>query len=106
MMLSRIAWMLGVISSCTFAFENSMPIEGVTVSLTEYQTLSVQNHSMHEVKIDIYGDEFSLIPASGLTFECAGYPSLEILVQGMVHDYFEVPCKSRLVFGDTFNNQQ
>ncbi|MGF1878437.1 hypothetical protein L4D77_24520 [Photobacterium frigidiphilum] len=106
MKLSRMAWVLGIISSCVFASENSMPIDGVTVSLTEYPTLSVQNRSKNVVQIDIYGDEFSLLPASGLTFECAGYPYLEIQVQGMVHDYFEVPCQSRIVFGDTFNNQQ
>jgi hypothetical protein len=106
MNLSRATWMLGVVSTCVIANESSMPINDVTVSLTDYQTLSVQNLSKEKVQIDIYGNEFSLPPASGLTFECAGYPYLEIQVKGMVHDYFEVPCQSRVVFGETFNNQQ
>ena len=97
-----------VVSSFAFAAskDNITALDGVTLSLIEEQTLSIQNSASETVKIDIHGDEFSLMPASGLTLDCGGYSFFEIKIQGLDHDYFEVPCQSRVVFNETFNNQK
>lgn len=98
--------LVGLVSLCAQAQNISTPIDGVSASITEAKTLSIQNIADIEVKIDIYGNEFALSPMSGLIYECAGYTSLEIQVKGMVHDYFEVPCNSQVTFNEAFSSQQ
>ncbi|MCG7496660.1 hypothetical protein MHO82_07280 [Vibrio sp. Of7-15] len=100
------ALMLGLVSLCAQAQNIATPIDGISASITEEKALSIQNIADTEVKIDIYGDEFTLPPMSGLTYECVGYTSLEIQLKGMVHDYFEVPCNSQVTFNETFSSQE
>lgn len=99
------ALFLGLVSSYSFAMNSTSVMKEVTISNTDNSVLSIQNLSSTELLIDIYGKEFTIEPASGLSFECEGYSDLEIQLKNVVHDYFEVPCKSRVVFGENFNAQ-
>ena len=105
MSLKRAALLLGLVSSYSFAMDSTSVIKEVVVSKTDNSVLSIQNLSSTELLIDIYGKEFTIEPASGLSFECEGYSDLEIQLKNVVHDYFEVPCKSRVVFSENFNVQ-
>ena len=94
-----------VLSSTVVAGEYLSPIENVEVFISDASTLSVQNLSTEQVEIDLYGELFSLAPASGLQYECSGYDSLELIIKNNEHEYFEVPCQSRIVINATFANQ-
>lgn len=102
---SKSALILGLLSSAVIANEYSSPIKNVEVYKTDLSTLSIQNLSNEKVAIDLYGEAFSLSPASGIQFECLGYDYLELQIKNNDHEYFEVPCKSRVVFTESFNNQ-
>lgn len=82
------------------------PIPNVEVHSTKSNKLSIQNLSYETIKIDIYGKELNLQPASGVTFQCEGYKYLEILFSDLVHDYFEVPCQSQVVINESFESQK
>jgi hypothetical protein len=98
---------VGLLVSAVALAEDSFPspIMNVDVHHTDCNYLSVQNLSIDTVKIDIYGEVFTVLPASGLSFDCKSYDSLEILFKNNVHDFFEVPCQSRVVINDRFQNQ-
>jgi len=102
---SKLVLILGLLSSAVIANEYSSPIENVKVYKTELSTLSIQNLSSEKVKIDIYGENFNLDPASGVKFECSGYEKLEIKIENNDHEYFEALCKSRVVITELFTNQ-
>lgn len=106
MKLSRkSALILGLLSTAVIASEYTSPVKNVEVYKTELSTLSIQNLSSEEIEIDLYGEVFNLTPASGVKFECAGYTYLEIQIKNNDHEYFEIPCKSRLVITELFSNQ-
>ncbi len=98
-----LALMVGLMSSYNaVASELPSPILDVAVHSTDSEKLSIQNLSFETVKIDIYGKEFNLKPSSGLTFECEGYQDLELLFTDVIHDYFEVPCRSEVVITESY----
>ncbi|MCG9697620.1 hypothetical protein [Shewanella sp. Isolate11] len=105
MKLQNLAFAIGLISLNATA-QDAPPIENISLINTESDTLSVQNFSGSSFTIDIYGKEFDIKPSSGLSFQCEGHTYLEILVKNMIHDYFEVPCNSRVIFEKNFNIQQ
>ena len=78
MSLKRAALLLGLVSSYSFAMDSTSVIKEVVVSKTDNSVLSIQNLSSTELLIDVYGKEFTIEPASGLSFECEGYSDLEI----------------------------
>ena len=102
---SKSVLILGLLSSAVIANEYSSPIKNVEVYKTELSTLSVQNLSSEKIEIDLYGKTFNLPPASGVKFECSGYENLELQIKNNDHEYFEVPCKSRVVITESFTNQ-
>lgn len=102
---NKAALILGLLSSAVIANEHNLPINNVEVKNTELSTLSIQNLSSEVIEIDLYGESFSLNQASGIQFECAGYNALELKIKNNVHDYFEIPCNSRVVFTESFTNQ-
>ena len=95
----------GLLSFAVIGNEYSSPIENVTVYKTELSTLSIQNFSRENVEVDLYGEKFTLTPASGIQFECSSYENIELQVKNNVHDYFEIPCSSRVIFTELFSNQ-
>lgn len=99
------ALILGLLSTAVIASEYTSPLNNVDVYKSESSTLSIQNLSDEKIEIDIYGQHFNLIPASGVKFECAGYERLEIQIKNNDHEYFEVPCQSRIVINRSFSNQ-
>ncbi|MHA2937055.1 hypothetical protein ACXJY6_02045 [Vibrio sp. RC27] len=102
---SKLALTLGLLSSTVIASEYNSPVDNVEVYKTKLSTLSIQNLSNEKIEIDLYGETFNLTPASGIKFECSGYESLELQIKNNDHDYFEVPCKSRVVITESFTNQ-
>jgi hypothetical protein len=102
---SKSALILGLLSTAVIANEYSSPLENVEVYKTELSTLSIQNLSNEKIEIDLYGENFNLEPASGVKFECLGYEKLELQIKSNDHEYFEVFCKSRVVFTESFTNQ-
>ena len=102
---TKSALILGLLSSAAIASEYTAPIENIEVYKTELSTLSIQNLSSEKVEIDLYGETFSLSPASGVQFECSGYEHLELQIKNKDHDYFEIPCQSRVVITESFTNQ-
>ncbi|GAD90813.1 hypothetical protein VHA01S_056_00300 [Vibrio halioticoli NBRC 102217] len=103
---SKVALMLGVISSAALANEIVAPLDGVEVVITQLPTLSIQNISNETVSINIYGETLKLAPTSGVQYACKGYHDLELQVLNNDHDYFEVPCQSKVVFTELFKNQR
>ncbi|MGR5461269.1 hypothetical protein [Vibrio alfacsensis] len=95
----------GLLSTAVSAIEYSIPLENIEVYKTELSTLSIQNLSSEKIEIDLYGENFKLAPASGVKLECSGYEELELQVKNNDHEYFEVACKSRVVFTESFTNQ-
>ena len=102
---SKLALFLGVLSFSVISSEHISPLENVNVFKTELSNLSIQNISSENIEVDLYGETFDLAPASGLRFECAGYKIIELQIKKNDHDFFEVPCNSRIVFTESFNNQ-
>lgn len=102
---SKLALTLGLLSSAVIANEYSSQVENVEVYKTELLTLSIQNFSNEKIEVDLYGETFNLTPASGVQFECSGYDNLELQIKNNDHEYFEVPCNSRVVFTESFTNQ-
>ena len=102
---SKLALILGLLSTVVLARGYNSPVENVEVYKTELSTLSIQNFSSEKIKIDIYGENFNLDPASGVNFECSGYEKLGLQIQSNDYEYFEVPCKSRVVLTESFTNQ-
>lgn len=93
---------LGLLSINSFAQSIPSPIAAVSVNKIESTSLSIQNLSTTTAVIDIYGQEFEIASLSGLSFKCDGYSHLQIVVKHIEHDYFEVPCNSRVVFEKEF----
>ncbi len=102
---NQLLLILGLFASGVIASEYRAPIENIKVYKTELSTLSIQNLSNERIEVDIYGENFILDSVSGIQFECSGYENLELQIKNNDHDYFEVPCKSRVVFTDSFINQ-
>lgn len=94
-----------VLSSAVVAGEYFSPIENVEVFISEASTLSIQNLSAEQVDIYLLGELFSLVPGSGLQYECSAYYSLELIIKNNEYEYFEVPCQSRIVINASFINQ-
>ncbi|MFV7782507.1 hypothetical protein ACNPKB_02305 [Shewanella marisflavi] len=106
MKLLNLALAIGLIPLGAIAQDARPPLENISLISTDSPTLSVQNFSDSSISIDIYGKEFDIKTSSGLSFQCEGYTHLEILVKDMIHDYFEVPCNSRVIFEENFSIQQ
>jgi len=105
MKFNRLALVAGFFaSSVTIAADFPSSISNVDVFKTDSAKLSIQNLSQETVNIDVYGEVFELVPSSGLSFECAAYSDLELLFKDTVHDFFEVPCKSRVVINEHYQN--
>lgn len=102
---SKSVLILGLLSSAVIASEYSSPVENVEVFKTKSSTLSIQNLSNEKVEVDLYGETFNLSPASGIQFECSGYEHLELQIKNNDHEYFEIPCQSRVVITESFTNQ-
>jgi hypothetical protein len=104
-LIKKSALILGLLSSAVVANEYSSPLNNIKVFKTKSSTLSIQNYSNQNVEIDLYGEIFNLTAASGIQFECTGYDTLELQIKNNDHEYFEVPCMSRVVFTESFTNQ-
>ena len=78
------------------------PVEHVDVIATNLTNLSIQNASNEVVSVNIYGELFKIEPASGILFNCASYTNLEIKFAAKDHDFFDVPCQSRVVINKEF----
>jgi hypothetical protein len=102
---SKSALILGLLSTVVIASEYSSPIENVEVHKTGLSTLSIQNLSIEKVEIDLYGEGFNLESMSGVKFECSGYEKIELQIKNNEHEYFEVPCNSRVMITESFTNQ-
>lgn len=102
---SILALPLALLSSVVIAKEYISPIANINVYSTELTTLAIQNFSNEVVEIDIHGKIFNLAPASGAQFNCSGYKQLELLIRHNDHEYFQVPCNSRVVISESFTNQ-
>jgi hypothetical protein len=102
---SKSCLILGLFSSFVIANPPILSMENIEVNETDALTMSIQNLSNNMVSIDLYGEVIDVSPASGVQFECAGYENLEVQIIDNDHDYFEVPCKSRIVFTEDFTNQ-
>ena len=102
---SKSVLILGLLSSAVVANEYHSPVENVEVYKTELSTLSIHNLSHEKIEIDLYGETVNLPPASGVQFECLGYSNLELQIKNNDHEFFEVPCSSRVVFTESFYNQ-
>lgn len=100
----NVALVLGLISSTALANEIVSPLGAVQVTPTESSTLSIQNLSAAAISLVIYDDTVELQPASGIQYECKGYAQLELQIQQHEHDYFEVPCQSKVVFTEAFHS--
>ena len=97
--------MLALSSTAVIANEYTSPVDNITVYKTKKMTLAIQNLSNEKVEIEIYGETFNLSSASGLQFECSGYENLELQIKNNDHEYFEVPCSSRVLIEELFTNQ-
>lgn len=84
---------------------DSYPLDNIKVYNTESSTLSIQNFSHEVIEFEIYGEAFSLSPASGMKYNCLSYDQLAIKVINNDHSYFEVACNAKLVFENLFTNQ-
>ena len=96
---------LTLLSSVVIANEYTSPIDNINVYSTELTTLTIQNFSSAVVEIDIHGNIFNLAPASGAQVNCSGYEQLELKMRHNDHEYFQVPCNSRVVISELFSNQ-
>ena len=105
MKLKLFIGLTALISSGVMSAILSSPIDGVSVNATENSVLSIQNLSSRIVKVDIYGEKLTILPISGVLFNCSNLNTLELILDGMVYDYFEVPCKSRVIINDSFQPQ-
>ena len=94
-----------LLSSVVIASEYTSPVDNINVYSTELTTLAIQNFSNGVVEIDIHGKIFNLAPASGAQLNCSGYKQLELQVRHNDHEYFQVPCNSRVVINESFTNQ-
>lgn len=99
------ALFFGLLSSAVMASEPLSLIQNIDTFKTELSTLSIQNISSEKIEIDIYGETVSLLPASGIKFECSGYENIALQIKNNDHDFFEVPCQSRVVINESFKNQ-
>ena len=106
-LISKSALILGLLSSDVIASEYISSIENIEVTKTDLLTLSIHNLSREkiEIEIDIYGETINLSPASGIQYECSEYEFLELKIRNNEHEYFEVPCRSRVVITESFTNQ-
>lgn len=110
-MNSILALTLGLLSTAVIASEYNSPVKNIDVYEKDLPSLSIHNISNEEVQVDILGQVFSLIPLSGVSFECLVDDNLELQFKGSDslafknHPYFEVPCQSRVVINALFTNQ-
>jgi hypothetical protein len=102
---SKWTLILALLSSTVIANDYLSPVDNIGVYKTKLSALSIQNFSSEHVEIDIYGESFNLSPASGLQFDCAGYERLALQIKNNDHNFFEVPCSSRVVIDELFVNQ-
>ena len=102
MILKKFIGIAALLSSIAMATTLPPPIEGVSVTSTENSVLSIQNLSNQKVKVKVYGDEFYLEAVSGLVVNCKGHENLELILDDNIYDYFEVPCKSRVIVSKFF----
>ena len=96
---------LAFFSTASFAEERSSSIPFITVHQTEVKTLLLHNFSNEEVSISIYGEILLLPPASGSQFNCQGYSDIAVEFLRIEHDFFEIPCNSRMVIEASFTQQ-
>ena len=102
---SKSMLVLCLLSPTVFSTEYLSPVQNIQVTLTDSAALSIQNFSSEQVVFDIYGETIKLVPASGIQFECLGYETLELQIKNIDHDYFEIPCQSRVVIGESFTTE-
>lgn len=100
-----LALILTLFSSTAIANEYSSPVNNVDIYSSELTSLSIHNFSSEIVEIDIHGSIFYLVPASGAQLNCYSYEQLELQFKHNDHEYFQVPCKSRVVISEYFTNQ-
>tara|TARA_Y100000588_G_scaffold253945_1_gene268465 strand:- start:842 stop:1177 length:336 start_codon:yes stop_codon:yes gene_type:complete len=100
------ALFLGLLSSSVLANDHISPLENVGVFETEEPMLSIRNYSDETVVIDIHGDNFQLTSGVNLLFNCSGYEFLQLEITNNDHEFFEVPCSSRVEFNESFKNQR
>lgn len=100
-----LVFILGVMPIFSSANEYITQVKGIQVNYEDSSNLSIQNLSSEEVKIGIFGNYFVLKSASGLKFECAGYENIEIQIISYDYKFFEVPCNSKVIFSESFNNE-
>ena len=106
MKFNKVALILGLAcSTMVFANEYKAPLNNVKVFDTELNALSIQNLSNEIIKLDIYGRSLSLMPTSGIKFDCESFAELELQVINNSHDYFSVSCNSRIIFSEQFTNE-
>ncbi len=105
MKLSKLAFFSALfISTTALATSLHSPIENIDVVKSNADHLSVQNLSNETVKINIFGDEVELGAGTGAAFSCKGYDELELIIGDGIHDFFEVPCQSKVTINEAFEN--
>jgi hypothetical protein len=100
-----LALILTLLSSTAIANEYSSPVNNINIYSTDLTTLAIQNLSKEVVEIDIHGNTFYLVPASGAQLNCSSYEQLELQIKHNDHPYFQVPCNSRVIINEFFTNQ-
>lgn len=93
-----------LLSTAALANSLSSPVKNIDVVKTTASHLSVQNLSDETVNVNIFGDEVKLSSGTGAAFDCKGYDELELVIGNGLHDFFEVPCQSKVIINESFKN--
>ncbi|MFY8273069.1 hypothetical protein AAEU32_02945 [Pseudoalteromonas sp. SSDWG2] len=94
-----------IMSASVFAANPASQIEHITVTNTDLENLSIQNYSPELIKLSIHGVNHTLVSFSGLSSKCDGYLELEIIFENIEHEYFVVPCNSRVVISENYRSE-
>lgn len=78
------------------------PIANISVTETKNNHHSIQNLSPYTTSFEVNGELISLKPSSGVSLDCKFYSELELIIKNVEHDYFVVPCQSKVVIQPTF----
>ena len=78
------------------------PIANIMVTETTNSQHSIQNLSPYTTSFEINGELITLKPSTGVSLDCKFFSELELIVKNVEHDYFVVPCQSKVVLQPTF----
>lgn len=78
------------------------PVANIMVIETTNSQHSIQNLSPYTTSFEINGELITLKPSTGVSLDCKFFSELELIVKNVEHDYFVVPCQSKVVLQPTF----